>query len=85
MFTKGLNYSLNKNLPFCPSPGQYNYNTFKKDFKSFNRKINLKAFFHNKNDKSKKPNKQTKNQVLKEKPTGKPERTIIMLKQYRSS
>ena len=24
LFAKGLNYSLNKNLPFCPSPGQYN-------------------------------------------------------------
>ena len=24
LFAKGLNYSLNKNLSFCPSPGQYN-------------------------------------------------------------
>ena len=55
----------NKNLNFCLTPGRYNKSTLKEDLESFNRKIKLKAFFHNKTNKNKKANKKTKNQILK--------------------
>ena len=47
-FTKGQYDLLDKNLNFCPTPGRYNKAILKKDLESFNRKIKLKAFFHNK-------------------------------------
>ena len=35
-------------MNFCPTPGQYNKGILKKCLESFNKKIKLKAFFHNK-------------------------------------
>ena len=48
MFTKGQYNLLNKNLNFYVTPGHYNKSILKKDLESFNRKIDLKALFHNK-------------------------------------
>ena len=40
---------LNKNLNFCPIAGHYNKSISKTCSESFNREIEFKAFFHNKN------------------------------------
>ena len=48
-FTKEQYDLLNKYLNFCHLPGDYKKSTLKKDLESFNRKIKLEAFLHNKN------------------------------------
>ena len=52
---------LNKNLNFCPTPGNYDSTAFKHDIKKFTRKIKLKAHFATTNSED-----QTNEQTQKE-------------------
>ena len=73
-FTKGQYDLLNKNLNFYPIPGHYNKSILKKDLKSFNRKIKLKAFFCNKNVQKQETELANKEPIIKSKTNWEPKK-----------
>ena len=73
-FTKGQHDPLNKNLSFCSTPGHYNKSILKRIQKVSTGRLSQKHSSAIKKYKKKKPNQQTKKQILKVKPIRNPKR-----------
>ena len=79
-FTKRQYDLVNKNLNFCPRPGQYNTIILKKDLESFNRKIKLKAFLCKENAQKQNAELANKEPNIKSKTNWQPKKNIMLLK-----
>ena len=74
MFTKGQYDLINKNLNFCSTPAHYNESILKNNLECFNKKIKLKAFFHEKSEQIQEAEATSKESIIKSKTNWEPKK-----------